>query len=297
MWWALAAATGAQALGKDTLMPGGNTWSVLALNSYKNVWDQQDAVCGGGIYWSRDRNAPQSNQRTFKSLITQAQYMSLSMKMHSAAKSQVYLDRFNSLSDWLIASKQVIGGTVLDGLDTASCSLESTSWTYTYGMLISAYSNSFELIGNRLHLTRATEIFAMAMATFAPNNIITESCEEAGCSNDARMFKGLLIRSLKELYRATDDADVKTRIRTIVDANINAMAAVCDAQFNCSRFWKAGRMSVDVHSQAVALELVTTAIAIYAPTNIKTIIKPDNMETSLALKSFGSLLMASLAIL
>jgi hypothetical protein len=53
LWWSMGVVTGAEIFGKDSIMPGGVSYFLLADNTYQDVMAEYDDTCGGGVYWIR----------------------------------------------------------------------------------------------------------------------------------------------------------------------------------------------------------------------------------------------------
>jgi mannan endo-1,6-alpha-mannosidase len=57
LWWALPVVTAGEVFTANAVMPGGVSYFQLANITYQQVFAQwSDVKCGGGLYWSRDRN-------------------------------------------------------------------------------------------------------------------------------------------------------------------------------------------------------------------------------------------------
>jgi hypothetical protein len=131
-------------------------------------------------------------------------------------------------------------------------------------MIMNALSQAYLLTGKQAYMDTCISVLNAALKQFTVNDVITESCELTNtCAVDNRLFKAILIRSLKAVYLATKDATAKASIKRVLDASMTRLSALCDAQMNCSRFWSTNKPSTDFHSQETALELVNTAIAVY----------------------------------
>jgi mannan endo-1,6-alpha-mannosidase len=62
--------TATEMYGAKAIMPNGHSYLQLAQNSINDVWQQHDMACGGGIFWSRNRQSKNLKQVNYKSAIT-----------------------------------------------------------------------------------------------------------------------------------------------------------------------------------------------------------------------------------
>jgi mannan endo-1,6-alpha-mannosidase len=141
-WWALAAMTGAEIYGPDAKLPSGNTYLKVAQITYDQIWEQHDDLCGGGIYWSRDRSSARS--KGYKSTITSiylifnyldAQAIMLGARLYRMTKNETYLKQAQGLADWLKTSGIINSqGQVYDGIDAdTGCSVKQPFHSYIAG--------------------------------------------------------------------------------------------------------------------------------------------------------------------
>jgi mannan endo-1,6-alpha-mannosidase len=63
-WWAMGPLIGAELFGLETVMPSSqHTYQKVVQGTYDQMWSQWDEVCGGGIYWSRNRDQDGSGSK------------------------------------------------------------------------------------------------------------------------------------------------------------------------------------------------------------------------------------------
>ncbi|KAJ3077218.1 hydrolase 76 protein [Podochytrium sp. JEL0797] len=120
-WWALSSQSGAEATGDAALKS-------LSMTTFNQVWLDWDDACGGGIYWSRDRN-PSSSNPYLKSTITNVQMMDLAARLGETEK-------FNQIWSWLKSSGLVVdngnGGYIIyDNIMTNGCHIEKVVYSKT----------------------------------------------------------------------------------------------------------------------------------------------------------------------
>jgi mannan endo-1,6-alpha-mannosidase len=152
-WWALAAMTGAEIYGPNAKLPSGNTYLSVAQITYNQIWEQHDNMCGGGIYWSRDRTAARG--KGYKSTITSiylifnyldAQAIILGARLYRMTNNATYLKQAQELASWLKTSGVINSqGQVYDGIDAdTGCSLKPPFHSYIAGNFL---YNSRDCVG------------------------------------------------------------------------------------------------------------------------------------------------------
>lgn len=160
-----------------------------------------------------------SQYATYKSGITQLEFISLATRTYLLTKNTTLLHISEALFNWIVDSKMVdlSTGTVYDGVDTVACTVSEAQWSYSYGvcnftrqsLIIWAYKDIQHLVGglaylyqatgNSSYLSYASKIATMGIQTFAPTGVAEELCEATGaCNQDQQGFKvGVPSRALR----------------------------------------------------------------------------------------------------
>ncbi|KAJ3077234.1 hydrolase 76 protein [Podochytrium sp. JEL0797] len=220
-WWGLASQTGAEATGDATL-------ASLASKTFDEVWMSWDNQCGGGIFWSRDRD-PSASNPYLKSAITNVQMMDLGARLGKT-------DQVNQIWSWLKSSGLVVddgnGGYVIyDNIMTNNCSKSSQVYSYHYGEAMTALS----VMGNVGEATKLftglKNIFVDASNVLGPIGI----CKKDPCGYSWPVYKGLA-----HLFQATTDAGTKSSITSVMKATAAVVLANCDSNWACMRNFGAG---------------------------------------------------------
>ncbi|KAK0101427.1 hydrolase 76 protein [Cadophora gregata] len=266
-WYAQAVVAGAELYGPDSYMPGlwGNgTWITLAQRTIDEVYDYWTPECGGGIYWSTDP----AQSATYKSGITQLEFISLAMRTYLQTKNATLLHITEKLLTWIVDSgmMDLATGTVYDGVDTAGCTVFKAQWSYSYGHLVGGLSYLYQATGNSSYLSYAAKIAQTGIAKFAPTGVAKELCEARGtCNQDQQGFKAIFLRQLAYLHSTTPDKAMKSSISTVLQRSAKAALATCDTDWNCAGNWTNGstqgyppfRSTHLVAAALVALEGIT----------------------------------------
>ncbi|KAG4414613.1 hypothetical protein IFR04_012267 [Cadophora malorum] len=259
-WYAQAVVAGAELYGPHTYMPGlrGNgTWISLAQRTIDEVYDYWTPGCGGGIYWSTDP----AQYATYKSGITQLEFISLATRAYLLTKNGTLLQITERLFTWIVDSGMVdlATGTVFDGVDTVGCTVSKAQWSYSYGHLVGGLSYLYRATGNSSYLTYASKIATTAINIFAPDGVAEELCEVTGsCNQDQQGFKAIFLRQLSYLYLTTHDQELKSNISTVLQKSAEAALATCDASWNCEGDWTNG--STQVYPAFRSTHLVAAAL-------------------------------------
>jgi predicted alpha-1,6-mannanase (GH76 family) len=198
-WWALAWIDAYD-------LTGNKQYLVMAESIFANMSGGWDQTCGGGIWWSKDR--------TYKNAI--ANELFLSVAAHLANRDTAHRDEYlgwaNREWKWFAATGMINRDDLVnDGLGpahgpttAASCGNNGrTTWTYNQGVLLGGVAELSRLNPNPSLLQTAEKIAAAAIAHLADQNgVLHEPCEPH-CGADAVQFKGIFVRNLVALDRAS----------------------------------------------------------------------------------------------
>ncbi|EGG05863.1 family 76 glycoside hydrolase [Melampsora larici-populina 98AG31] len=270
LWGSLAAVGGAEIYGPNSVMPGANgPWITPAQKTYDQAFEQWDAECGGGIYWSRDRNGKSA---PYKSLITQLEFIMQGARNYLQTKNETALALSKQTFDWVISSGlgNTQTGVLADGMNAGACgSFTSHVWSYNYGQLLGAMAWMHKATNNQTFLDLMTPFYQYATTTFNGQNtsgVVTETCEpNAKCNRDQQGFKANYVRNLAYVYRETNNGDIKEGIKKTLDTSIQAMVQnSCDQEWNCGGNWTTDTQPIKyVRSQHVSAALLVAALGVH----------------------------------
>ena len=280
LWWALPALTGAELFGPKQIMPGGVPYAQLAQRTYDEVWQQWDPKgCGGGIFWSRNRNNPDT--KNVKSAITNAQHAFMGARLFKITKDPKYINNAKMVLDWMIRGMN-IGNTrgiieedfsVVDGLEvldrSPGCAKNPLQLAYKSGFTAAAFAAMFSATNDTQYITMANGIARKALSTFVYDGVISDSCEtvmqpqaknppENVCQVNTVNSKGTMIRGLAFVYKYTNDRALQTDIRKLFEDTARRVMSLCDSNWVCnSEDWAANKPSSvkNLHAQINAMEL------------------------------------------
>ena len=266
-WWALASVVGAEIGGINAKTSSGSFFTNISANTLKQITEppQLDNECGGGIYWARNRQDQIQDKAIYKSTITNVEAITLAMNLHFLTGEKSYLDLSIAIYDWLVGPSNLVfeDGRVYDGIRAGACDqMTRIQHSYNPGLFLGGSALLFKATGDAKYITRAKVVLQNFEAVFVKNGIITEQCElyEGICALNKAQFKGVAIHGLSYLYEYSNDADIRSKIASWIEASSAAMLKTCDNQWSCSNFWlpNATNPPRDVHNQINALFVANT---------------------------------------
>ncbi len=192
-WWALAWID-AYDLTKN------KAYLATAASIFADMATEWDNTCGGGIWWSKDRN--------YKNAIANELFLSVAAHLanrESGAKRAQYQAWANREWKWfegtgMINDKGLVNdGLTITGKGSAAerCTNNGrTTWTYNQGVVLGGLSE-LATTDHDLSLRAAAQKIATAaiMQLVDENGIVHDPCEPK-CGADGVQFKGIFVRNL-----------------------------------------------------------------------------------------------------
>ncbi|HEY1903538.1 MAG TPA: glycoside hydrolase family 76 protein [Terracidiphilus sp.] len=219
-----------------------------------------DSTCGGGIWWSKDKN--------YKNAIANELFLSvaahLAKRTSGAARSR-YLKWSNREWTWFQASGMINAQSLVnDGLGKSPGQTEGagcvnngrTTWSYNQGVILGGLAE-LSTVNHDLSLAITARKIATAAITrlVDSNGILHDSCEP-NCGADGVQFKGIFVRNLVLLDRKYPRAAYKSFVDTNADA-IWTHSQGEDVHFG--RVWSGPFSSGNAASQSSALDALVGA--------------------------------------
>ena len=195
-WWALAWISAYD-------LTGDTRYLQTAQRDVDFMWRYHDDVCGGGLWWTVDRD--------YKHAITNELFVQAAAQLAQRLgdRGSIYLERAVTVWNWFQASGMINNELLVnDGLHTATCRNNGdTAWTYNQGVLLGGLVALARATKDDSYLQRARELADASTTSEALNvdGVLTEPCEPSGCDVDAPSYKGIYVRNLGELNRILDD--------------------------------------------------------------------------------------------
>ena len=167
----------------------------MAETIFNDMCTGWDDVCGGGLWWNKDRK--------YKNAITNELFFSVAARLYKRTGKETYLNYTEDEWQWfqnsgLINEQHLIN----DGLKDCHNNGQPT-WTYNQGVILGALSEMFGIDPDIRFLIEATHIADAAITTLVNEyGILTDPGEEHEIGRDGPQFKGIFIRNLATLYHA-----------------------------------------------------------------------------------------------
>ncbi|WP_279582110.1 glycoside hydrolase family 76 protein [Fodinicola feengrottensis] len=245
-WWGLAWVRAYD-------LTGDSRYLDMARTDADYIYSFKDGTCGGGIYWR--------TQKDYKNAVTNELYIKLAAALHNRISGDTgYLAKATEIWNWFAASGMINGSHLInDGLDNSTCKNNGqTTWTYNQGIVLGGLVELNKATGNAGYLTTARQIAdaATTSSVIAPNGILREPCEPSSCGGDGPSFKGVFVRNLGELSRATGNA-YATFLGRQADS---AYAHDRDGMDRYGLSWAGPLDSIDAARQHSALDAMTAAL-------------------------------------
>ncbi|MGW4246210.1 glycoside hydrolase family 76 protein [Nocardia sp. NPDC004722] len=205
---------------------------------------QRAPSCDGGIRWARIGIDPPLHPWTQINTITNGLFMTVTALLSTRVESSsrpVYLARADRAWQWFAhqAGHALFdpSGLIDDHLDTnaadTNCGIADpdTRWTYDQGIILSALAALYQATGTRELLTTADALAAAATRPNSPflrNGVLWEpaatDCPGPTC-HDAEIFKGVFVRSYRNLLDTTQS---RTATTTFLTHQSNALTGTDD---------------------------------------------------------------------
>jgi len=210
-WWALALLHSYD-VNRD---PG---FLDMAQHIFEDMKAGTDGTCGGGIWWSKDRN--------YKNAIANELYLSVAASLANRVPSQksYYLDIAKNEWTWFRNSGMINAqNNINDGLNInadGSCTNNGkTAWSYNQGVILGGLVELAAASGDSSYLSQANAIAMAAIKLLSDSNgVIHDKGCEPNCGGDGNQFKGIFMRNLGYLYKVSPQAAYKTSIEKNADA-------------------------------------------------------------------------------
>ncbi|KAJ3029194.1 UNVERIFIED_CONTAM: hydrolase 76 protein [Siphonaria sp. JEL0065] len=250
-WWALAVITAAEVFGPTAIVyPShpenqGNTYLSIVENTWAEMLEQWDETyCGGGLYWSRNRNSEVLNQRFYKSSIANGQHVELSARLYALTGNETYRQWADRVYTWMKQTVMTPDYAIYDGVtaddqnDCGSSKLNIAEWSYQLAELISATAILYSKTKTSSYMTESHALFTRLQSRFVSpttNILYDPNCTPAGSCKSPTGFLWPVYKSLADLHSITPDNKIKSSIATILRASGQSNFESCNSDWNCVR--------------------------------------------------------------
>ena len=244
-WWALAWIDAYDLTGQERYLE-------MAKTIFEDTTGAWDDVCGGGVWWSRDR--------AYKNAITNELFMLLAVRLHQRTPGDTeYLEWAQREWEWFESSGMINEFSLInDGLNANCANNGDVTWTYNQGVILAALTDLYRVTGDSNLLDQAVAIANAAInRLITANGILREPCEPSNCGADGPQFKGIFIRHLAYLYEETQDSAYRDFIQR------NAASIWGNArndEYQLGLIWSGPFDAADASRQSSALDALNAAI-------------------------------------
>ncbi len=190
------------------------TYLNLAKDLFAEIEGGWTDVAGGGISWSKKKTQ-------FKNTPANAPAVILAVKLHERTGEKAYADMAQKIFDWLNDTlRDNLSGFVADGInDNNDMQLSWGAFTYNNGTYIGAATEMFRMTGEPKYLEYAEKTFQNSVSQYSGDNGVVK---EEG-QDDGGLFKGIMMRYVKDYYFAQNDD--RPDIREWFEGNAKSVAS------------------------------------------------------------------------
>ncbi len=234
----------------------------MASTIFQDVCTGWDAVCGGGLWWNKDR--------AYKGAIANELFITLAARLYQRTHDVQYSTWASKAWQWFLQSGLLNANHLInDGLTTACQNNGQTTWTYNQGVILGGIVELYTM-NSTPSLAGASSIADAAISTLIDTNgILREPCEQTtqGCGQDGPQFKGIFMRNLSLLAHTIDEdqlgADIFTRYQQFMFKNADRLWTNNRLPDNaCGLHWSGPVDSTDAARQSAALDAFNAALMV-----------------------------------
>jgi predicted alpha-1,6-mannanase (GH76 family) len=178
---------------------------VAAQTIFADMETGWDNVCGGGIWWNKDRD--------YKNAVSNELFFTVAARLHQRAGSEnernYYLDWANRAWNWFEHSSMInYQHLINDGLRNCQNS-NGTIWTYNQGIILGGLTEMYRISHDHAYLSLAEDIADATVSTMIDENgVLQDPCEiNSDCGGDGPQFKGIFMRNLATLNEESKKPD------------------------------------------------------------------------------------------
>ncbi|EEU40881.1 uncharacterized protein NECHADRAFT_33506 [Fusarium vanettenii 77-13-4] len=193
-WWALAWIRCHDAAGDADFLEA-------AIDLFNDMGTGAGTPCGGGIYWNKDRK--------YVNAIANELYLSVAASLaRRVPGNTTYLEIAKKQWKWFEASGMINkDGLINDGLNGCKNNGLQT-WSYNQGVILGGLVELALATGDGALIEKAHRIAYAAIKELTNDDgilIETDDCElkDGHCGRDGQQFKGIFIRNIHYLHKAS----------------------------------------------------------------------------------------------
>ena len=247
-WWALAWIAAYD-------LTQNQQYLTTASSIFHDMTGGWDSTCGGGIWWSKDRN--------YKNAIANELFLSVAAHLanRAAASDRAgYLSWANQEWTWFQQSSMINSQNLInDGLTTSTCKNNGqTVWSYNQGVVLGGLVELNQAQPAPRLLATANTIAQSAISHLTDSNGVLHDAGEPNLGADGPQFKGVFLRNLMALTAVSPQPQyanfATTNAESIWYTSRNASNAF-------GQVWTGPFDAVNTASQGSAVDAFVAALA------------------------------------
>jgi len=251
-WWALAWVAAYDETGERRYLEAAE--GIFA--DMSGGWDE---TCGGGIWWSKDRN--------YKNAIANELFLSVAAHLANrvpAAERARYVTWGRREWSWFRGSGMINGDHLVnDGLVLGTCKNNGkTTWTYNQGVVLGGLVELARATGEPQLREEAGAIAAAAISKLTDKDRVLHDVCEPKCGDDGVQFKGIFVRNLVELEAAAPKESYPAFVRVNAES---VWRRSRDAHGGLGQVWSGPFDAEAAGSQSSALDALVAAVVMERP--------------------------------
>ncbi|CAL8109371.1 unnamed protein product [Orchesella dallaii] len=217
LWWGLAWVNAYDLTGQTKYL------DMAKINSDYG-WSFKDNHCGGGLWWSTDKD--------YKNAIPNELFIKLAAALHNRIPGDTkFLSQSIEVWNWFKNSGMINQENLInDGLTDDCQNNGRIAWSYNQGVILGGLLELHKATNDQSYIDEAKKIVEAVFQSnqLTPNGILTDyGCEPGDCGGDVPTFKGVFVRNLGELNRFLPDRPYTTWLQnqanSIWDNNRNSL--------------------------------------------------------------------------
>lgn len=253
-WWALA-----------WIAAYDLTWNPAYLTQAEIIFKDMNGTFGnancsqnsggtGGIWWDRPH--------TYVNAIANELFFSAAaaLALRGPILDPTYVDIAKQQLAWFQGSGMINSDfTISDGLNENCQNNGGTIWTYNQGVILGGLVDLSKATLDPTYIDLAHKIAAAGIAVRAPTGILSDPCEP-NCGVDGAQFKGVFMRNLLALHKASPKDTYKS---FLIKNGISIWENNRDDTNELGVSWAGPFVSpADASSQSSAMDALVAAVAV-----------------------------------
>lgn len=229
---------------------------------FQNMTTGWDDVCGGGIWWNKDRR--------YKAAIANELFLSVAAHLanRDPANQALYLSWANKEWTWFAQTGMINDQNLVnDGLGNSESKPPVTvchnngmpTWSYNQGVVLGGLAELAKLNPDPALPTEASKIATAAITRLVDSNGIMHDPCEPSCGADGVQFKGIFVRNLAAMYLQYPQTAYESFIQNNADSLWDKSQG---PGFQFGQVWSGPYDPANAGTQSSALDAIVAAATV-----------------------------------